>query len=305
MLLWRASREGRRSRLDLPCDSISTNRSGDALTRRIGFVNEKGGSCKTTLTVHVGAYLAEQRGMRVLLVDLDPQGHLGKTLGYDVGAYRRTTLELLMDEARDPVLFVRRTRFDRLDVVFSNKSIAVFPTVVASDPRRDFKLARAIDRLEGYDFILFDSPASFGTIMINVLVAAREIIVPVNASYLALDGCAELMRTIEGLARSHRITPPEIRLIVPTLYRPTRMADAVIERLEAHFPKKVHPEPLRYDVKVEEAQSHGQTIWEYAPRARAAEIFAHLGDRILAMDVPAPQSDRPAPLSHLKERPAL
>ncbi len=305
MLARAANLGGQYSPPDLPCDSISTNRSGDALTRRIAFVNEKGGSCKTTLAVHVGAYLAAQRGMRVLLVDLDPQGHLGKTLGYDVGAYKRTALELLLDEARNPALFVRRTRFDRLDIVLSNKSIAVFPTVAASDPRRDFRLARAMDRLEGYDLILFDSPASFGTIMINLLVAAREVIVPVNASYLALDGCAELVRTIEALAGSHGIAPPEIRLIVPTLYRPTRMADAVIERLQAHFPKQVHPEALRYDVKVEEAQSHGRTIWEYAPHARAAEMLARLGDRILSLDIPAVRSDRPDPLSRIERRPSL
>jgi chromosome partitioning protein len=305
MLSARSSLSSRRLPPDLPCDSISTNRSGDALTRRIAFVNEKGGSCKTTLAVHVGAYLAAQRGMRVLLVDLDPQGHLGKTLGYDVGAYKRTALELLLDDGRNPALFIRRTRFDHLDVVLSNKSIAAFPTIAAADPSRDFKLARAMDRLDGYDLILFDSPASFSPIMVNLLMAAREIVVPVNASYLALDGCAELVRTIKVLAASHGITPAVISLIVPTLYRPTRMADAVIERLQAHFPKEVYPEALRYDVKVEEAQSHGRTIWEYAPHARAAQMLARLGERILLLGIPAVRSDRSESLSRVGQHPSL
>lgn len=256
------------------------------MARRIAFVNEKGGSCKTTLTVHMGAWLAASAGRRVLLIDLDPQGQLGKTLGYDVSAYKRTTLELLLDDARDPALFLRRTRFEGLDVVLSNKSIALLPTLVASDPDRDGRLLRAVERLRDYDFILFDSPASFGTIMLNLLLAAQEVIVPVNASFLALDGCAELVRTLEALPETHGLPIPEIRLIVPTLYRPTRMADSVIERLHAHFPGHVHTEPLRYDVKMEEAQSHGLTIWEYDPRSRSAGMLSRLGEHVLAMGPP-------------------
>jgi chromosome partitioning protein len=253
------------------------------VARRIGIVNEK---CKTTLAVHLGAYLAGEKGKRVLLLDLDPQGHLGKTLGYDVNAYSRTTLEMLLDQERNPALFVRRTRFKGLDVVLSNKSIAIFPTVTAADPQRHLRLRRALDRLPGYDFVLIDSPASFGTLMLNIFAAAEELVVPVNASFLALDGCAELARTLATLPSSPGISAPVLRLIVPTLYRPTRMADAVLERLRAHFPDRVFPEPLRYDVKVEEAQSHGRTIWEYTPRSRAGEMLADLGQYLFAMGAP-------------------
>jgi chromosome partitioning protein len=264
------------------------------LVRRIAFVNEKGGSCKTTLTVHMGAYLASVARSRVLLIDLDPQGQLGKTLGYDVASYKRTTLELLLDDARSPSLFLRRTRIPNLDVVLSNKSIALFPTLVAGDPDRDRKLLRAIERLEEYDYILFDSPASFGTIMMNILMAAGEVVVPVNATFLALDGCAELVRTLDTLKDS-AARAPELRLIVPTLYRPTRMADSVVERLHAHFPGRVYPEPLRYDVKIDEAQSHGQTIWEYEPRARVAEMLTRLGAHLEGLGASRAERLRPAP----------
>jgi chromosome partitioning protein len=259
---------------------------GHVVARRIGIVNEKGGSCKTTLAVHLGAYLAGEKRKRVLLIDCDPQGHLGKTLGYDVNAYSRTTLEMLLDEERNPALFVRRTRFKGLEVVLSNKSIAIFPTVTAADPQRHLRLRRALDRLPGYDFILIDSPASFGTLMLGIFAAAEELVVPVNASFLALDGCAELTRTLATLPSSPGISAPDLRLIVPTLYRPTRMADAVLERLRAHFPGRVFPDPLRYDVKVEEAQSHGRTIWEYAPRSRAGVMLADLGHHLFTMGAP-------------------
>jgi len=261
------------------------------LARRIGIVNEKGGSCKTTLAVHLGAHLATRNAARVLLVDLDPQGHLGKTLGYEVSAYTRTTLEMLLDEERNPGLFVRRTRFDGLDVILSNKSIALFPTITAADAERHLRLRRCLDRLGNYDFVLMDAPANFGTTMLNIFAAAQELVVPVNASFLALDGCAELVKTLSGLRASPGIPPPALRLIVPTLYRPTRLADAVIERLNAHFPGRVHDEPLRYDVKMEEAQSHGKTIWEYAPASRAARMLAALGERVFAL---GPAAARPA-----------
>jgi chromosome partitioning protein len=253
------------------------------VVRRIGVVNEKGGSCKTTLAVHLGAYLATEKDQRVLLVDLDPQGHLGKTLGYDVSAYTRTTLEMLTDEERNPGLFVRRTRFEGLDIVLSNKSIALLPTITAADPERHLKLLKALDRLSGYDFVVMDSPANFGTAMLNIFAAADELVVPVNASFLALDGCAELVKTLSVLPESPGIVPPALRLIVPTLYRPTRMADAVIERLKEHFPGRVHGEPLRFDVKMEEAQSHGKTIWEYARHTRAAGMLAGLGEAVFAL----------------------
>jgi chromosome partitioning protein len=270
------------------------------VVRRIGIVNEKGGSCKTTLAVHLGAYLASQKRKRVLLVDLDPQGQLGKTLGYDVNSYSRTALELLLDEERNPELFVRRTRFEKLDVILSNKSIALFPTLSANDPERHLRLHRVLNRVSGYDFIVMDSPANFGTTMLNIFSAADEIVVPVNASFLALDGCAELVRTLSTLRTSPGVPPPELRLIVPTLYRPTRMADSVIDKLLEHFPGQVYREPLRYDVKMEEAQSHGLTIWEYAPRARSADMLAGLGDYLLALG-PAREKGMPEEKTPLRE----
>lgn len=263
------------------------------LVRRIGVVNEKGGSCKTTLTVHLGAWLASRKAQRVLLIDLDPQGHLGKTLGYEVSAYARTTFEMLVDNERNPGLFVRRTRFEGLDVIVSNKSIALLPNVTAADNERHLRLSRALDRLPGYDYVLMDSPANFGTAMLNLFTAADELVVPVNASFLALDGCAELVKTLSGLPASPGIVPPALRLIVPTLYRPTRMADAVIERLNKHFPGRVHAEPLRYDVKMEEAQSHGKTIWEYARNARAAEMLSGLAEALFDMGPALRQPEAP------------
>ena len=122
---------------------------GRAITRRIAVINEKGGSCKTTLTSSVGDYLARVHNKRVLLVDLDPQGQLGKVLGIDVGAVRRTALDLLLDavigEETRPALPAIRARHPNLDLVPSNKSLALFPAEAAG-LEHDTRVLRNMER---------------------------------------------------------------------------------------------------------------------------------------------------------------
>ncbi len=202
---------------------------GVSNTRRIAFINEKGGSCKTTLASSVGDYLARVRGKRVLLIDLDPQGQLGKVLGVEVGAERSTALEMLLDavlgEDERSNLPVVRARHPNLDLVPANKSLALFPQEVADHQgNENHYLRQALEHVDDYDFIIFDSPPSFGTITLNILLAASEVVVPVPLTYLALDGAAEMTRTVE-MVRSRFDHPAlSISMVVPTFARRTRLA---------------------------------------------------------------------------------
>jgi chromosome partitioning protein len=254
--------------------------------RRIAFINEKGGSCKTTLASSIGDYLARVRGKRVLLVDLDPQGQLGKVLGVDVGAARRTALDLLLDtllgEDSRPALPVQRARHPYLDIVPSNKSLALFPHEVAEHGgEENYCLREALERLQSYDFILFDAPPSFGTITLNVLLAASEIVLPVPLTYLALDGAAEMTRTVEMVRTRFEHPALEISLVVPTFARNTKMAAEILEKLRRHFPKQLAQTVLGYSVLIDEAQSRAKTIFEYAPRSTAARWMAAVADELL------------------------
>jgi chromosome partitioning protein len=263
---------------------------GGALIRReIAFINEKGGSCKTTLTSNVGDYLAREHGYRVLLVDLDPQGQLGKVLGIDVGAARKTALDMLLDtvigEELRPALPIVCARHPNLDIVPSNKSLALFSEEVADHGGGEyFYLRDALEQARGYDFVLFDAPPSFGPITLNLLLASTEVVIPVPLTFLALDGAAEMTRTIEMVATRFSHPTLRISMVVPTFARRTKMAAEILEKLRHHFPKQISSSVLGYSVLIDEAQSRAQTIFEYAPRSTAAGWIRDVAEELLERD---------------------
>ena len=251
--------------------------------RRIAFINEKGGTGKTTLAVNTAAWLAAERSLRVLLVDLDTQGHAGKSLGVDVRTLPRNVFHLL---ARDGVALadvVVPTGVPGLDVLPSYKEMADFPSdlAVTQDPRRAHRLADRLEAARGrWDVVVLDAPPGLGLTTRNVLVAADEVVVPVALTYFALDGCAEVAETVRAVAAAEGKPGLRVTKVVPTLYRKTALADAILERLAAHFPAELASAPLGFNVKIDEAQSHGKTIFEYAPRSKGAEMLGALAREI-------------------------
>jgi chromosome partitioning protein len=249
--------------------------------RRIAFINEKGGTCKTTLCVNVAARLAA-RGLRVLIVDMDTQGHAGKSLGLDVRGLAHTVHDWLLDSARTPFeAVVRVGPGPRLHLLPANKDLAAFPVEVAAAADRADRLDRRLDALgDAYDAVLIDAPPSLSLVTENVLRAARELVVPVALTYLALDGCAEILQSLEQLERE-RGRAPALALVVATLYRRTQLADEILEKLRARFPDVLSRTVLGYSVKVDEAQSHGRTVFEHAPRSSGARALAAIADELL------------------------
>jgi len=249
--------------------------------RRIAFWNEKGGTCKTTLCVNVAARLAA-RGRRILVVDLDTQGHAGKSLGVDVRGLSPTVHDWLVDPTRAPFEAVVRTPLPHIDLLPANKDLADFPVAVAALPDRADRLDRRLASLpaERYDLVLLDAPPSRSLVTENVLRAAGELVVPVALTYLALDGCAEVL---DSLARVRADTgrAPEITLVVPTLHRRTQLAEEILQKLRQRFPSALARTALGWSVKIDEAQSHGRTIFEHAPRSSGARDLAAIGDEVL------------------------
>jgi chromosome partitioning protein len=250
--------------------------------RRIAFINEKGGTCKTTLCVNVAAWLASERGLRVLVADLDTQGHAGKSLGVDVRRLAPTIHDWLTGAAPFEAV-VRPTPVAGLDLLPANKDLSDFPVAVAAAPDRRERLARRLDLLgEGrYDAVLVDAPPSRSLVTDNVLEAARELVVPVALTYLALDGCAEILESLAAL-RAERGRAPELSLVVPALYRKTRLADEILAKLRERFGERVSRTVLGWSVKVDEAQSHGRTIFEHAPRSGGARALSAIAAEIAA-----------------------
>ncbi len=256
--------------------------------RRVAFVNEKGGTCKTTLCVNIGAWLARQHGLRVLVADLDTQGHAGKSLGLDVRGLSPTIRDLLLDAALPVESVARSTAVPGLELLPANKDLAAFPVEVASHPDRAGRLQALVARLPAgrYDLVLFDAPPSVSLVTENVLRAAGEVVIPVALTYLALDGCAEILQSLEGM-RASRGEAPRLAMVVATLHRRTQLAEEILEKLRQRFPAELARTVLGWSVKIDEAQSHGRTIFEYAPRSSGARTLAALAEELLERAPPA------------------
>jgi chromosome partitioning protein len=263
------------------------------MPRRIAFINEKGGSGKTTLVANLAAHLCLKRGRRVLGIDMDPQGHLGKSLGIDVRAQRRTSIELLVDSVlgspdnADPhSLPSLPTRIANLDIVVSNKSLALYPAWAGAEGGEPTsRLAEALaaaPEIEDYDYVMFDAPPSFGSITLNILRACDEVVIPVPLTYLALEGSAEMLRTRELVRTRYGNPGLRITMVIATFHRRTRLAAEILGQLERQFPKELASTVVGYHVKIDEAQSRGRTIFEYAPGDRGAHAMAALAEELEA-----------------------
>ena len=240
---------------------------------------------------------------------MDPQGQLGKVLGVDPGASRRSAIDLLLDavlgdpvvapsggEALDPPrgganLPISRTRLPQLDLIVANKSLALFPTwSERSDDDFTNRLARTLEsspEAEAYDFVLFDAPPSFGPLTLNVLRAADEVVIPVPLTYLALDGCVALLRTVATVRTRYAHPDLRIAMVIPTFYRRTRLAHQILERLKERFPKEIAHTVVGFHVKIDEAQSRGLSIFEHAPQDRGARAMAALAEELELREVRA------------------
>ena len=191
-----------------------------------------------------------------------------------------TVFDLLTNPAIELAQVTRATAVENLWLVPSWKEMAEFPTRAGSDPERAKILARVLAPAdERYDVIIFDAPPSFGLVTTNVLLAAEEIVIPVATTYLALDGCAEMVATVERVAQEYGHTKLRVTQIIPTLHRKTQMSEEIVEKLKQYFPQKVS-EPMGFNVAIDEAQSHGKTIWEHAPWSRGATLLQAIAERI-------------------------
>ena len=242
--------------------------------RVIAVANAKGGIGKTTTVVNIGAGLA-LKGARVLLVDVDPQGNLALALGVRP---RRTLYEVLVDGAKaaDCVQSAR----PNLDLLASDESLLAVQPAIAR--RHDW--VRALDLalrplFGAYDFVLLDSGGSLTTLNTNALACASDVIVPTAIEHFSLKSIELLFDQVARVKGNSS----SVRLIVPTLFDPrVRQSGDLLERLRARYGALVAA-PIRVNVRLSEAPTLGQTIYEYDPRSRGAVDYALLVERISAM----------------------
>jgi len=271
---------------------------GRTPTRRIALINQKGGVGKTTTTVNVAAGLA-RIGKRVLVIDLDPQAHATLHLGVDHDEHLGTIYDLLAEPDLDPRAVIAEARRN-LGLIPSETDLAAIEGELSSAPDRQSRLARPLDKLgRRYDYILLDCPPSLGLLTVNALAAATEVIIPMQAHFLALQGVSKLLETVELITRKVNPTLRVSGVVLCMHDQQTTHTQEVVADLEAFFDSardtdkpwrggRVLEPPIRRNIKLAESPSFGQTIFDYSPNAAGAHDYRALADTISAMpQVPA------------------
>lgn len=244
----------------------------------IVFANQKGGVGKTTTAVNIGAYLAES-GKEVLLVDFDPQGNLSSSVGADTG--RPEVYALISGEAKADAV-VQKTDSERLSVIPASPDLAGAAIELVDEPRRDYFLKDALAPLVGrFDYVLIDSPPSLGVLTLNGLTAAREVYIPLQCEYFALEGLAQLQQTIRSVQSGLN---PDLKIggIVFTMYDSrTRLAHEVVEEVVSHFGRTVFKTIIPRNVRLSEAPSYSIPINRYDPNCLGAKSYRELVTEVL------------------------
>ncbi len=246
------------------------------MARIISIVNQKGGVGKTTTAVSLAASLAAA-GKFVLLIDLDPQANATSGLGLKYQEITQGTYQALLGTSPAHSLAVP-VHIDTLHILPATADLAGANVELVGQDNREFKLHEAlIDTRHRYDFILIDCPPSLGLLTLNGIVAADEILIPVQTEYYALEGLGQLLETIELVKTNLK---PELKILgaVLTMYdKRNGLSEAVFQELYKYFPNKIFRSVIPRNVRLAEAPSHGQPIGLYdssSPGARAYERLA-------------------------------
>lgn len=247
----------------------------------IAFVNQKGGVAKTTSALNIGAALAIE-GKKVLLIDLDPQGSLSKCAGFRDLDNAPTTYEVIKGEADINSAIKTKQGVAAYDLLPTDIRMSGAEIELISVPGRDTLLREALEGLKRpYDYVLIDCSPSLNILTLMALTAADELIIPVAAQYMPLDGMAQLLPTVE-LVKKRLNKGLEVGGVIITMYDSRRSLDKeIIEAVKKKFPNQTFKTVVKNNSKLAEAPTFGKDIFEYEPKSSGAEAYRSIAKEII------------------------
>ncbi len=257
-----------------------------AHVRIFTVANQKGGVGKTTSTVNIGAALA-MGGLRTLIIDLDPQGNASTALGVE-HQNNEGIFEVLMGNAAIEDVVQKVVGFPHLECISSNTALAQAEINLVSMVARELRLKEAINELITarekagipYDYIFIDCPPSLGLLTVNALTAAKELLIPIQCEYYALEGLTQLLETY-SVVKQRLNSELKLSTIILTMFDGrTRLANDVAASVRTHFPTELIDIPIPRAVRISEAPSYSQTVMTYDPLSPGALAYMQVAREI-------------------------
>ena len=249
--------------------------------RMIAIGNQKGGVGKTTTTVNLGAALAFQ-GKKVLIIDMDSQGNATSGLGIERADVKQSVYEVLVDQIEAAGAILPTSR-ENLWILPSTLQLAGAEIELATTDHRESRLKQAIEPIKAdYDYILVDCPPSLGQLSLNAFTASDTILIPVQCEYYALEGLSQLLNTIRLVQRTYNKNFRIEGVLLTMLDARTNLGYEVVEEVRKYFQEKVYQTIITRNVRLSEAPSYGQSVIDYDPKSRGAEMYMDLAKEVAA-----------------------
>ena len=248
--------------------------------RIIAVANQKGGVGKTTTSINLTAALAE-KGKKVLMIDIDPQGNATSGFGIRKNALENTVYELILGECAISDCIIKEI-MPNISVLPSNINLAAAEIELIGVDRKEYILKNEVDWIKNqYDYIIIDCPPSLNMLTLNAMITATSVLVPIQCEYYALEGLSQLIHTVNLV--KERLNPElEMEGVVFTMYDSrTNLSMQVVENVKSHLKQNIYKTLIPRNIRLAEAPSYGLPITKYDAKSAGAEAYRKLAKEVM------------------------